>query len=455
MYYGWEVVANNSGTSPNDDCITMWGCFKYLMSYGLRAGGGIGDIFGLDLGTFEWSAVTFFFGITVVLLNIIFGIIIDTFSSLRAQKLYNYREMSENCFICGISKQTFDRAANSPTGFQMHIKKDHNMWAYFNFIVFVWEQDKDDDDGLEYFVRHKIEDNEITWFPMGKAMRLDAAMTETEVMQIELFEEIDRSESLLEERIHQMQTDIYGVLEQISQAIKADSTGTTFKAGISRFLRDAVRQQDSVVSVTVEEVERTVAIEAARESAPSGALLINNTNNEKFRVFIVINEISQVKLPPDELEKFSLRIKCGENMHIVPCIDINEMSMKFGSNSFILCDDGATNDPRTCEIQIMQGSEKSLTRLVAVVEVSIGELLEKESGTCYVRPIEFSQDSKGEEKLKGVLTFISTYSSDTGIMAGLAAYMNSSLGKVDSPKQSIANRKKAAKADKDSDEDSD
>ena len=34
-------------------------------------------------------------------------------------------------------------------GFRRHIREDHHMWDYLRFIIYVWEQDQDDDDGLE------------------------------------------------------------------------------------------------------------------------------------------------------------------------------------------------------------------------------------------------------------------------------------------------------------------
>ena len=86
----------------------------------------------------------------VVFINIIFGIVIDTFSSLRALKMAKQENTINTCFICSIGRQTFDRADDQPDGYKRHIRNDHNMWAYLSFIFFLWEQDKDDDDGLEY-----------------------------------------------------------------------------------------------------------------------------------------------------------------------------------------------------------------------------------------------------------------------------------------------------------------
>ena len=44
------------------------------------------------------------------------------------------------------------------------------MWNYVNFIFFIWQQDRDDDDGLELFVRKLVDHNDITWLPSGQAL---------------------------------------------------------------------------------------------------------------------------------------------------------------------------------------------------------------------------------------------------------------------------------------------
>ena len=92
-----------------------------------------------------------FIVVLVVFINIIFGIVIDTFSSLRALKMARQENTLYTCFICSINRQTFDRADDEPDGFKRHITNDHNMCLPY-FIFFLWEQDKDDIDGFEYYV---------------------------------------------------------------------------------------------------------------------------------------------------------------------------------------------------------------------------------------------------------------------------------------------------------------
>ena len=65
-------------------------------------------------------------------------------------------------------------ATNSHDGFRNHIRKEHNMWTYLYFIIFILEQDRDDDDGLELYVRKCFLQDEIAFFPVDRAMSLEA-----------------------------------------------------------------------------------------------------------------------------------------------------------------------------------------------------------------------------------------------------------------------------------------
>ena len=104
------------------------------------------------------------------------GIIIDTFSELREEKKIRLDHTVNTCFICGLEKLTFDRAApNLEMGFRHHIREDHHMWSYLKFMIFLFLQDQDDDDGLELYVRQCLESDDLSWLPMEKALCLQAA----------------------------------------------------------------------------------------------------------------------------------------------------------------------------------------------------------------------------------------------------------------------------------------
>lgn len=79
--------------------------------FSVRSGGGIGEIMKpifwettTESNTLIFSRIvyslSFFFVIIVILLNIIFGIIIDTFGELREKQEVRNKEMNDKCFIC-------------------------------------------------------------------------------------------------------------------------------------------------------------------------------------------------------------------------------------------------------------------------------------------------------------------------------------------------------------------
>ena len=193
-----DFMPQSGAESLNEDCRTLFGCFKVSLDYGMRLSGGTGDIMTHTLeGNRLITDLLYFLVVLVVLLNVIFGIIIDTFSELRQQKLEKLRDKMGFCFICGIPAQTFEQHSSEPGAFKRHIKEEHFMWSYLNFILFIWEQDKDDDDGLEFYVRQLLGMGDITWFPLGQALRLKGTEKEEESTA----EHLDRIRSQFENAV--------------------------------------------------------------------------------------------------------------------------------------------------------------------------------------------------------------------------------------------------------------
>lgn len=86
-----------------------------MIDKGLRNGGGIGDaILNQEYSSentypfvFRFFYDLFFFAsINIVFLNIIFGIIVDTFALLREQKECRKEDMKNKCYICNIDRYT-------------------------------------------------------------------------------------------------------------------------------------------------------------------------------------------------------------------------------------------------------------------------------------------------------------------------------------------------------------
>ena len=85
----FDTLSSN-GQSPVD-CTHLWDCFLYHINFGIRSGGGIADVTnsvspidqpGYYVSKFFFDLM-FFILINIISLNIIFGIIIDTFADMR------------------------------------------------------------------------------------------------------------------------------------------------------------------------------------------------------------------------------------------------------------------------------------------------------------------------------------------------------------------------------------
>nr|XP_003421083.1 LOW QUALITY PROTEIN: inositol 1,4,5-trisphosphate receptor type 3 [Loxodonta africana] len=173
-------------------CDTLLMCIVTVMNHGLRNGGGVGDILrkpSKDESLFPARVVydlLFFFIVIIIVLNLIFGVIIDTFADLRSEKQKKEEILKTTCFICGLERDKFD---NKTVSFEEHIKLEHNMWNYLYFIVLVRVKNKTDYTGPESYVAQMIKNKNLDWFPRMRAMSLVSNEGEGEQNEIRLLQD--------------------------------------------------------------------------------------------------------------------------------------------------------------------------------------------------------------------------------------------------------------------------
>ncbi|CAK6983751.1 inositol 1%2C4,5-trisphosphate receptor type 3 [Scomber scombrus] len=181
---GVSCTAETSGVTATEDeevadteraCDTLLMCIVTVLNHGLRNGGGVGDVLrkpSKNEPLFPARVVydlLFYFIVIIIVLNLIFGVIIDTFADLRSEKQKKEEVLKTTCFICGLERDKFD---NKTVSFEDHIKQEHNIWNYLFFIVLVREKNKTDYTGPESYVAHMIKNNNLDWFPRMQAMSL-------------------------------------------------------------------------------------------------------------------------------------------------------------------------------------------------------------------------------------------------------------------------------------------
>ncbi|XP_070537450.1 LOW QUALITY PROTEIN: inositol 1,4,5-trisphosphate-gated calcium channel ITPR3-like [Ptychodera flava] len=156
-------------------CDTMFQCFVTCIRFGLIDGLQEHLTVPDEENTFTTYAlraiydITYYIIIITIGLNIIFGIIVDTFSELRDAKWRTDEDMRTLCFVCGRGANEFERYGK---GFRHHVKFEHNMWAYLFFFIHLDDTRSNDYTAIELYVSEMMEDQTYDFFPMNRALCL-------------------------------------------------------------------------------------------------------------------------------------------------------------------------------------------------------------------------------------------------------------------------------------------
>ncbi|WAR27710.1 ITPR1-like protein [Mya arenaria] len=161
-FYGDRWLAENGR-----HCRTVYECFVSIVHHALvdsayaQFEGNMSDDFKQAIGI-TFFDVSFFIIITTIGLNIIFGIIVDTFSQLRDSK-----------------------------GFIKHVKEEHYQWAYLFFFIHLDETRPNDYSALELFVYKLLTINNFEFFPLNRALSLENEEDTNEQRMEHLQQQID------------------------------------------------------------------------------------------------------------------------------------------------------------------------------------------------------------------------------------------------------------------------
>jgi hypothetical protein len=355
----------------NDDkafCSSFFGCFKVTLGYGLLMGGGVGDIFNVSVGQRWLLDISYFFIVNIGMLNLITGVIITTFGQLRENKARRVEDTLGVCFICGIDKQVFDHASSESDGFRTHIKIDHNMWNYLYFIFMLWEQDRDDDDGLEQYVRKAIDANEITWFPLHKAMRLERVASKAEVLRKDLCESVKQTENNVAAKFDDFQSEVSTLLHELMATLRQDST-----SGAGGRLVDA--------SVSYEEDEGfdDDLANLTEHSRCADQILSKH-------VSLGLSRVDGLDLAEDRLKSLSCRLLADSGILSAPNAFVEGRTLHFDESKLLpLLTNVQPTDRRTLLLQILDGDEfagRRAMHVVAECELSLQELYPLGEGRC-------------------------------------------------------------------------
>ena len=114
--------------------------------------------FNINWGRFTFDLI-FFIVVPTLLINLIFGIIIDNFAERRAKRDNLKTNQLSQCFVCG-------KLDNDIEDFSQHTKYLHNCWDYVYYIGYLKSTAYEDlVDYADVYVKKMIDNNKVEWFP--------------------------------------------------------------------------------------------------------------------------------------------------------------------------------------------------------------------------------------------------------------------------------------------------
>ncbi|EPB80744.1 hypothetical protein ANCCEY_00150 [Ancylostoma ceylanicum] len=105
-----EKEKEEDGGDKIPSCETLRMCIITTLNWGLRNGGGIGDVLrnvAPEENLFYYRIIydlSFYVVLIVIVLNLVFGVIVDTFGDLRTEKNDKEDVLKNSCFICGLER---------------------------------------------------------------------------------------------------------------------------------------------------------------------------------------------------------------------------------------------------------------------------------------------------------------------------------------------------------------
>ena len=171
-----DYIIDMDGGIQESICGDLFHCALFHFDSGVRSGGGIGDLLPSRSihDTFGYSLryigdLAFFIIVILLILNMINGIIITTFSQLREENEKRKAELDDKCYICGFDKDKFEKL---DILYKNHLKVEHNYFNYVFFLINLEIKPSKEFNKDESKISKSIQKREMKCLPIGLSLSL-------------------------------------------------------------------------------------------------------------------------------------------------------------------------------------------------------------------------------------------------------------------------------------------
>jgi hypothetical protein len=156
-------------------CHSYLSCFLNMLNYGIRSGS-IGDFSSIKAhdDPFYWSYFIFgwifFFTVMLIMVNVVNGIIVDTFQQLREDQNKKVDDRLNICYSCNLNRSIFEISGKK---FELHTLKDHSLTNYLHFLLKIHLIDEQDLNSLDFYVLNAVREKRFDFFPIERTLALE------------------------------------------------------------------------------------------------------------------------------------------------------------------------------------------------------------------------------------------------------------------------------------------
>lgn len=195
VYFSQDYFMSDVGVGEQL-CNSLSQCFFHILSLGPRSTGSIGDLMSrISYSTTDKYFLRLFYDFAIwavvntIILNLIFGIIIDRFAEMRGKEKAIVKDLKTVCSICSLNRALFDKVIN---GFETHTEQEHNVWHYVYFLYMLTYKDKTEHDGIESYISDCLQRDDISWMPILRSMSVSNQEQDAEAKEQIFHQKVDK-----------------------------------------------------------------------------------------------------------------------------------------------------------------------------------------------------------------------------------------------------------------------
>lgn len=182
MVFAYSILSTNLFKDRIGDlnelqaCSSLASCFLYSLNKGLTntQGDAIGKETSTDDTVFKFDLKSlfdlgFFMATNTIILNMVSGILTDSFGEMRDKTQKRKDTIQNTCLICQNKRIDIEE---SNEDFQQHVQSEHSYFLYMNFVKNLKKKDRRNLTADEVSILRDVEQGRLEWMPFGKSLYL-------------------------------------------------------------------------------------------------------------------------------------------------------------------------------------------------------------------------------------------------------------------------------------------